>query len=480
MRKFRLLALLLVMPGFSSVHAQEGKQEDPQKAGEKVPATLAEAHVALERVLSAEDLAKIDAMETEDEVLRFHRGLGGWIRNAWGLWNGSPLRDHLKALGFTHPDDMSSVILKTFWCKRHGKDFRLKERAEYYAAYWEAQRKASHKARFFTTSDGLPGDPVIALARLGDDIWIGSAGKGLCALSRTTLKTRCVALPGDWWAALAYPVQPDRRGDTLWFGVNDGVPAMHADYISGPPVGGDKPGGLCLYDPATDRKFYHTPKEGLHSSRVYSLLVEEDAVWVWGLYPMVSWEKEGLSKHDRKKGEWNFIPLDFGYRCFSGEYPPSLLASTGKEIWFGQSCMDKESGKWTSLSDKTGRENGAVTSVAADGRVVWIGFLGGAAVRLDVDKGESVRMEKLGTGGAVTCFAFDEKHVFVGGAGATPDGKPSGGWLLAADKQGSNWFDLGSEAGLSGAEIRVLLPDGDVLWAGTERGLARIVLWSWK
>jgi hypothetical protein len=33
---------------------------------------------------------------------------------------------------------MSGVILETFWCKRHGKDFRLKERADYYAAYWKS------------------------------------------------------------------------------------------------------------------------------------------------------------------------------------------------------------------------------------------------------------------------------------------------------------------------------------------------------
>jgi hypothetical protein len=150
MRHAQLIALLLVVLTLSSVLAQEGKRPDPQEGDEKIPATLAEAHAELERILPPEELAKIDAMKSEDEMIQYHHGLGTSLRNAWGLWRGSPLRDHLKELGFTHPDDMSSVILETFWCKRHGKDFRLKERAEKYAVYWEASRKAraDGEARF--------------------------------------------------------------------------------------------------------------------------------------------------------------------------------------------------------------------------------------------------------------------------------------------------------------------------------------------
>jgi hypothetical protein len=102
------------------------------------PATLEEAHCLLERQLPQEELAKIDAMKSEDEMIEYHFGLGMGMRNGWGLWAGSPLAQHMRKLGFAHPDDMSGVILETFWCKRHGEAFRLKERAEYYAAYWKA------------------------------------------------------------------------------------------------------------------------------------------------------------------------------------------------------------------------------------------------------------------------------------------------------------------------------------------------------
>lgn len=46
----------------------------------------------------------------------------------------------MKQLGFTHADDMSSVILETFWCKRHGKDFKIEERVAYYKACWKENK----------------------------------------------------------------------------------------------------------------------------------------------------------------------------------------------------------------------------------------------------------------------------------------------------------------------------------------------------
>jgi hypothetical protein len=122
---------------------EQAKEEQKKAEQTKIPTTLAEAHAELERQLSPQDLAEIDAMKSEDEMIKYHFGLGMGIRNSWGLWAGGPLAKHMQELGFTHPDDMSGVILGTFWCKRHGQDFRLKERAEKYRTYWEAARKTN-------------------------------------------------------------------------------------------------------------------------------------------------------------------------------------------------------------------------------------------------------------------------------------------------------------------------------------------------
>ena len=128
-------ACLLLCLAWSSLRAQDSSQP--------VPKTLAEAHEELERTLPAAELARIDAMKSADEMIVYHRSLGMGLRNRWGLWRGGPLAAHMNALGFFHPDDMSSVILETFWCKRHGQDFQLQERAEKCARYWEEARQRS-------------------------------------------------------------------------------------------------------------------------------------------------------------------------------------------------------------------------------------------------------------------------------------------------------------------------------------------------
>lgn len=150
-----LTALLLALIFSSQLAAQE-KAAQPAKAP-------AEAEPTKEKDAAAEDsgggpsparsttpkdeLAKIDSMETETEMIEYHFSLGMSMRNTWGLWGYSPLAQHMNKLGFHHADDISSVILETFWCKRHKKDFRLKERAAAYDTYWKASAQPPDTAK---------------------------------------------------------------------------------------------------------------------------------------------------------------------------------------------------------------------------------------------------------------------------------------------------------------------------------------------
>jgi len=144
----RVVALLLMLSLLASVSAQAGGEVGQgSEAERKIPTTLAEAHVELERILPVETLAEIDAMESERDMRRYHLGLGMRIRNDWRLWAGGPLAKHMEALGFEHPDNMSGVILSTFWCKRHGEDFRLDERAEEIRRGKEVERKLEEEAK---------------------------------------------------------------------------------------------------------------------------------------------------------------------------------------------------------------------------------------------------------------------------------------------------------------------------------------------
>lgn len=101
-----------------------------------VPTTIDEAIVALMEKLSIEDQVAITHM-TEDEVGGMHHGLGRWIRNNWGLWQGGPLLDHMKSLGFIHADDMSSSILREFWARMNHLPSKMAEEIESYKEFWK-------------------------------------------------------------------------------------------------------------------------------------------------------------------------------------------------------------------------------------------------------------------------------------------------------------------------------------------------------
>jgi hypothetical protein len=130
-----------------AIPKEEAANEQARKEEAPPPKTLEEAHQRLEQLLPEKELAKIDAMKSEDDMIEYHFGLGMGMRNSWGLWGGGPLGQHMEKLGFHHPDDMSGVILETFWCKRHKQDFRLKERAAYFDAYWKASARPPETAK---------------------------------------------------------------------------------------------------------------------------------------------------------------------------------------------------------------------------------------------------------------------------------------------------------------------------------------------
>ena len=50
-----------------------------------------------------------------------HHGFGQYLRNALGLWHGSPLASHMKSRGIEHPDDMSMDLLQRYirWLKKN-------------------------------------------------------------------------------------------------------------------------------------------------------------------------------------------------------------------------------------------------------------------------------------------------------------------------------------------------------------------------
>jgi hypothetical protein len=79
-----------------------------------IPKDLNDCFTELTRILPAAEIEKLRNIP-ESELIDYHLGLGMWIRNNWGLWGGSRLSRWFNAQGIYHPDDMSGIILTSFW-----------------------------------------------------------------------------------------------------------------------------------------------------------------------------------------------------------------------------------------------------------------------------------------------------------------------------------------------------------------------------
>lgn len=105
-----------------------------------VPRTLEEALTTLEKRVSADVLLEFAHSRDESIAARYHDTLGRWIRNNWGLWKRGPLYTDLRRRGLQHPDDMSGVILTSFWRQLHEEPLRVEEQINARQAFWKHQR----------------------------------------------------------------------------------------------------------------------------------------------------------------------------------------------------------------------------------------------------------------------------------------------------------------------------------------------------
>lgn len=103
----------------------------------EVPSTLDESLLALDKLLSKKDKQFIQDNDEKKFKTMSHHTIGRWIRNHWGLWNGSELKDFfIKETKLSHPDDMSGIILTSYWRKSHDKPLKIKEQIKYYQDFW--------------------------------------------------------------------------------------------------------------------------------------------------------------------------------------------------------------------------------------------------------------------------------------------------------------------------------------------------------
>ncbi|MBO4599721.1 MAG: hypothetical protein J5641_03175, partial [Bacteroidales bacterium] len=108
-----------------------------------IPKNLADCHRTLDTLLTDSTQQRIMSMTESEFTSGAHFGLGMWIRNNWGLWGGSRLQDYFEKKGLHHPDDMSGIILTTYWRYKHGQPLGVKKEIKKYKEYWKQYPQAT-------------------------------------------------------------------------------------------------------------------------------------------------------------------------------------------------------------------------------------------------------------------------------------------------------------------------------------------------
>ena len=96
-----------------------------------IPKDLDDCFAELKKMLSKEEVEKMKNGR-EDDMSLYHHGLGTWLRNNWGLWSGSRLSKWFNEKGIRHPNNMSGIILVSFWRHLDNKPIKLDEQVELY------------------------------------------------------------------------------------------------------------------------------------------------------------------------------------------------------------------------------------------------------------------------------------------------------------------------------------------------------------
>ena len=82
------------------------------------PKTVDAAVRTLRGLVASDELAKITLL-AEDELVTLHFGLGQWVRNYFGLWEGNP--ELIGATGAEDADGASEVIIRELWLELRGE-----------------------------------------------------------------------------------------------------------------------------------------------------------------------------------------------------------------------------------------------------------------------------------------------------------------------------------------------------------------------
>lgn len=101
-----------------------------------IPVDLEDCFKIIKMELSPSEINKIMSMKIE-ELCRLHHSLGRWIRNNWSLWGEEgALKDYFNNIGLHHADDMSGLIIESFWHHLRNEPLEIEKQIKEYQDFW--------------------------------------------------------------------------------------------------------------------------------------------------------------------------------------------------------------------------------------------------------------------------------------------------------------------------------------------------------
>ena len=111
------------------------------------PKNLDESIQQLDLLFPDSTKYQISQMAEKEFIGNSHMSTGMWIRNNWGLWKGGELSNFFNGLGIYHPDDMSGIILTSFYRHIRNLDYDLDNQIKNYQDYWKKELEHEYKMK---------------------------------------------------------------------------------------------------------------------------------------------------------------------------------------------------------------------------------------------------------------------------------------------------------------------------------------------
>jgi hypothetical protein len=110
-------------------------------ARDGIPDTMEEAYRFLDAKIPPDQREQFKQKTERDAVTDAHFGLGMHIRNYWFRSGKSALPGLLYSLGARDLDDVSSMVLTSYWRYLNNKPIELEQQGAYYKRWWEEQNR---------------------------------------------------------------------------------------------------------------------------------------------------------------------------------------------------------------------------------------------------------------------------------------------------------------------------------------------------